>query len=70
MGVKRSWGDVIREFERDILPNLQRNPEYVMDYRPCTEPYSDVFVPNGLLVYMRDGSKMIYIFDPEEKDER
>ena len=62
----KTWGDVIKEFENDILPKLREDPNFVIDYRPCCEPYSDAFVPNGLLVYLRDGSQLIYLFKPGE----
>lgn len=62
----KTWGDVIKEFENDILPKLREDPDFVIDYRPCGKPYSDVFVPNGLLVYLRDGSQLIYLFKPGE----
>ena len=58
----KTWGDVIKEFEDDVLPKIRE--DFVIDYRPCCEPYSDVFVSNGLLVYLQDGSRLIYLFEP------
>lgn len=65
----KTWDDVIKEFENNILPKMRAGSDFVIDYRPCCEPYSDVFVPNGLLVYLQDGSQLIYLFEPG-KDQR
>lgn len=60
----KTWGDVIREFENEVLPRIE---SLVIDYRPCAEPYTDFFVPNGLLVYLKDDSKIIYIPSTKKK---
>lgn len=60
----KTWGDVIKEFENDVLPKMREDSDFVIDYRPCCKPYSDVFAPNGLLVYLQDGSQLIYLFKP------
>ena len=64
MGQFKTRRDIIREFENDILPKLE---SIVIDYRPCSEPFTDFFVPNGLLVYLKDGSRLIYIPNSKKK---
>lgn len=59
---EKKWIDVINEIQEKIFT------DQVDDVRPFAPPYSDPVVEknefdHAFLVYMKDGTKMIYLFE-------
>lgn len=53
----KTWGDIFREFKE----STEINDEIVSDWRPCGPPHYDIQIPMAILIWLRDGSKIIYI---------
>ena len=63
--VAKSYGDIYNEFcEKFPLAEVQ-------DYRPAVEmhiPQLSEGIPNAIIVWLKDGSKVIYIAESEDKE--
>ena len=42
--------------------------EAVTDYRPCDPVYGMPGIPNGMIIYLENGTKLIYIHQEENSD--
>jgi len=63
----KTYGDVYKEFY-DRFPNAE-----VEDYRPAVGLYIPQLleaIPNAIIVWLKDGSKIIYISESEDKNDR
>lgn len=59
----KTYGDIYNEF-RDKFPLVE-----VEDYRPAVEmhvPQLSKGIPNAIIVWLKDGTKVIYIAESEE----
>ena len=54
---KKTYTDSYEEF----LKTIGDHEELITDYRPCATPYFDITIPMGIIVWLKDGSKIIYI---------
>lgn len=58
-----TYGDIYNEFCKKF-PNVE-----VVDYRPVSKmfiPQLSKDIPNAIIVWLKDGSKVIYIVESEE----
>lgn len=52
-----TYGDVWHEFlEKSHIPK-----ESVSDWRPCAEPYFNLYISNAIIVWLIDGGSLIYM---------
>lgn len=51
----KTYGEIYKEFIEKF------NITGIKDYRNCHEMYGVPTIPNGIIVWMNDGSKLIYI---------
>jgi len=61
----KTYEDIYNEF-RDKFPNAE-----VKDYRPAVEMYVPQLskgIPNAIIVWLKDGSKVIYVSESEDKE--
>ena len=54
---KKTYTDIYNEF----LKTIDNREWLIADYSPCTTPYFDITIPMGIIVWLTDGSKIIYI---------
>ena len=54
---KKTYTDIYKEF----LKTIENREGLIVDYRPCATPYFDITIPMGIIVWLTDGSKIIYI---------
>jgi hypothetical protein len=62
-----SYGDIYDEF-CEKFPN-----SHAEDYRPACSlhiPQLMKDIPNGIVVWLKDGSKVVYIAESEDKNDR
>ena len=51
-----TYGDIFKEFcDATNLQNMVEN------YRPCDEMFGVPFIPGAIIVWLNNGSKLIYI---------
>lgn len=55
MGKVATYGDIISEFLQKF-PNADYN-----DIRPCWDYYGVPTISNAIVVWLKDGSKLIYV---------
>lgn len=53
---ERTWSSIFREFRE--VTNISE--EIISDWRPCQPPYSDVSIPMAVIVWLTNGSQIIY----------
>lgn len=58
-----SYIDIYRRFKKDS--NIQES--LIDDYRPCMAMYGVPNIPNAIVVWLTNGSKLIYIYKHESK---
>ena len=52
-----TYGDIYKEFK-----NVTNTPEVMIDdYRPCVEMYDVPNIPNAIVIWLKNGAKIIYI---------
>jgi hypothetical protein len=51
-----TYGELEKEFENKI-----KNPDDIDDFRPCEEMYGVPTILGAIVIWFKDGSKMIYI---------
>ena len=62
----KTFGDIWNEFLTEFNINqYDNNP--IKDWRPCTEMYGVPFIQGAIVVWLKNGSKIIYI--PKEDKE-
>lgn len=54
---RNTYTDIYEEF----LKTIGNREELIADYKPCATPYFDITIPMGIIVWIKDGSKIIYI---------
>lgn len=54
---QQTYSDLYNEF----LVNTKTDPSIIDNYRPCYPPYYERAIPNAILVWLKDGTKMIYV---------
>ena len=71
--MKKTYGELYKEFLSKVRWVSQEEEELVDDWRPATSPYiddmfgvgefvdSNLFCKNGIVVWLKDGTKMIYV---------
>lgn len=57
----KTWEEIFKEFKESV-GNIE-----VSDYRPCGPPYCGVYIPCSIIVWLKDGSTIIYM--PKHKEE-
>ena len=57
----KTWEEIFKEFKESV-GNIE-----VSDYRPCGPPYCGVYIPYSIIVWLKDGSTIIYM--PKHKEE-
>lgn len=57
----KTWEEIFKEFKESV-GNIE-----VSDYRPCGSPYCGVYIPCSIIVWLKDGSTIIYM--PKHKEE-
>ena len=65
-----TYADLYKEFCDKMGWTESQKDEFVADYRPAKRPYIDfiknsdgtnIYVNNGIVVWMKDGTTMIYV---------
>ena len=51
-----TYGEIEKEFEGKI-----KNADDIEDFRPCVKMHGVPTIPGAIVVWFKDGSKMIYI---------
>lgn len=54
---KKTYGDIFEEFIRETHVDRQ----LIDDYRPCCEMFGVPNIRNAIVVWLRNGAKLIYI---------
>lgn len=57
----KAWHHIFDEF----LEVTKTDPEMIHDYRPCQPPYYDILIPMAIIVWLKNGSRLIYISKEE-----
>lgn len=55
-----TFGDIFNNF----LTSTEINRDFITDYRPCGQPYFDYYIPNAIIVWLKNGDRLIYINKP------
>lgn len=55
--LKETFGDIYKEF----LEESGISESNVDDYRPCTEPFYPVLINGAIIVWLKGGSRVIYL---------
>lgn len=50
----KTYGEIFKEFKESV-GNIE-----ISDYRPCGPPYCGVYIPNSIIVWLKNGSTIIY----------
>lgn len=70
---EKTYGDLYEEFLRKVGLDVKEKEEIVADWRPAISPYiddlfcvgefvdSNLFCKNGIVVWLKDGTTMIYV---------
>lgn len=67
---EKTYGELYKEFLSKVRWVSQEKEELVEDFRPSATPYiddlicykqSNVFIENGIVVWLKDGSTIIYV---------
>lgn len=70
---EKTYGDLYEEFLSKVGWDVKEREELVDDWRPAISPYidnlfgvgefvdSNLFCKNGIVVWLKDGTKMIYV---------
>lgn len=53
-----TYGDIFKEFCESVNTGLT---DQIRDYRPCDPMFDVPFIPGGILVWLKNGAKIIYI---------
>ena len=71
--MKKTYGELYKEFLSKVRWVSQEEEELVDDWRPAISPYiddlfcvgefvdSNLFCKNGIVVWLKDGTTMIYV---------
>lgn len=74
---EKTYGDLYKEFLSKVRWVSQEEEELVDDWRPAESPYiddlfgvgefvdSNLFCKNGIVVWLKDGTTMIYVGNGE-----
>lgn len=54
---EKTYGDIIKEFKT----KTGITSENILNVRPCAKPYFEISIPNAILVWLKDGGRIIYI---------
>jgi hypothetical protein len=52
-----TYGDIYRDFKS--VTNI--SSELIDDYRPCMEMYGVPFIADAIVVWLKNGDKIIYV---------
>ena len=55
--------DIFSQF----LKSTAIDKDMISDYRPCYPPYNDDVIKNAIVVWLKNGTKMIYIYDEKKR---
>jgi hypothetical protein len=58
-GNKMTYGEIYEKFRRET----GIADEMIVDYRQCTEPYYKTCIPNTIIVWLKNGDRLIYIHE-------
>lgn len=58
----KTYGSIFREF----LESTDIKQEIIADWRPCQKPYFEVSFSMAIIVWLKNGSRIIYISEKEE----
>lgn len=58
-----TYGEIYKEF----LSETKIDAKLIDDYRNCCETYGFPYIPYAIIVWLKNGSKIIYISDNAEK---
>lgn len=53
----KTYGDLLNSF-KEKYPSLANE---IVDYRPCMEPYFGYYIPGAIIVWLKNGGKVLYI---------
>ncbi|MDF2800251.1 MAG: hypothetical protein K0S61_154 [Anaerocolumna sp.] len=54
---EKTYGDIYRQFRLE----MKIKEALIDDYRPCVETYGVPYMPNAIVVWLKSGSRIIYI---------
>ena len=52
-----TYGEIYKQFLKETCMDLS----IVDDYRPCCEMFDVPNIPNAIIIWLKDGGKLIYI---------
>ncbi len=58
-----TYGDIYNQF----LESTQTDISKVEDWRPCGPPYYDTHIDMAIIIWLKDGSQLIYIYKKEKE---
>lgn len=56
---RHSYMDIYNQF----LEKTNIDEKLIMDYKPCFSMYNVPYIKDGLIIWLKSGGKIIYIFD-------
>lgn len=54
-----TYGELFKDFLQKT--NITDNDTIIEDYRPCDQMYGVPSIPNAIVIWFKDGTKIIYI---------
>lgn len=54
-----TYGELFKDFLQNT--NINNDDTVIYDYRPCDEMYGVPSIPNAIVIWLKDGTKIIYI---------
>lgn len=54
-----TYGEIYKKFREEAgVPD-----GVILDYRPCRPPYYNIGIPNAIIVWLKNGGRIIYIHE-------